>query len=96
MSDTHLPAKSTQQVDNERVRVTEWRIPPGGATGWHTHEFDYVIVPTVGGNLRIETPDGEAVARMVTGESYFRAAGVEHDVINNDDHEIVFIETEVK
>ncbi len=26
-------------IDNERVRVTEWRFAPGAATGWHRHEF---------------------------------------------------------
>ena len=38
-------AKPTVFIDNERVRVTEWRFAPGAATGWHRHEYDYVVVP---------------------------------------------------
>ena len=45
MSDDDLEAVPTVQVDNDRVRVTEWRFAPGTATGWHRHEFDYVVVP---------------------------------------------------
>ena len=28
-----LAAKSEVQIDNEEVRVTEWRLAPGSATG---------------------------------------------------------------
>ena len=46
-----LSAKSDVQVDTPEVRVTEWRLAPGSATGHHTHGMDYVIVPvTVGRN----------------------------------------------
>ena len=38
-------AVGTTQIDNERSRVTEWRFAPGAATGFHRHEYDYVIVP---------------------------------------------------
>ena len=40
MRDDDLEAVPTVQVDNDRVRVTEWRFAPGAATGWHRHEFD--------------------------------------------------------
>jgi hypothetical protein len=39
-------AKCTVHVSNERVTVNEWRFAPGANTGWHRHEYDYVIVPT--------------------------------------------------
>ena len=35
-------------------------------------------------------------AEMIAGVSYFREAGVEHDVQNHGATEIVFIETELK
>ena len=35
-------------------------------------------------------------AALVTGRSYARKAGVEHDVINANPHEFVFIEIELK
>ena len=28
------------QIDDNRVKVTEWRFPPGGETGWHHHATD--------------------------------------------------------
>ncbi|MSP82757.1 MAG: cupin [Alphaproteobacteria bacterium] len=90
------PAKSTVQVDNDRTRVTEWRFPPGAATGWHRHGFDYVVVPMTTGVLRLEGPDGTRDAQLTAGSAYFRALGVEHDVINASPHEFVFVEVEFK
>ena len=46
-------------IDNERVRVTEWRFAPGAATGWHRHEMDYVVVPMADGVLELVEPGGE-------------------------------------
>ena len=92
-----LPAKSRVQIDNSQVIVTEWRIPPGGATGFHRHAMDYVITPIIGGTLTIVDAAGVAgAAEMVAGESYIREAGVEHDVQNAGATEIVFIEVELK
>lgn len=87
---------ATLQVDNDRVRVTEWRFAPGAATGWHRHEFDYVVVPLMDGRLRLETGKGDVVSMLKAGSSYFREAGVEHDVINDGDSEFAFVETEIK
>ncbi len=85
------------QVDNDRTRVTEWRFAPGAATGYHRHEFDYVVVPQTTGKLKLIGPDGDAtLADLTAGQSYFRQAGVEHDVINASDHEFVFVEIEFK
>ena len=39
---------------------------------------------------------GSQAAEMIAGVSYFREAGVEHDVQNHGATEIVFIETELK
>jgi quercetin dioxygenase-like cupin family protein len=90
-------AVPTVQVDNDRVRVTEWRFPPGAATGWHRHEMDYVVVPLCAGTLRLVNADGEEVdAQLEAGQTYAREAGVEHDVINPTDTEFAFIEIELK
>lgn len=89
-------AVPTVQVNNARVRVTEWRFAPGAATGWHRHEFDYVVVPMMDGRLRIEGRDGATFSEMKAGGSYFREAGVEHDVVNDGDAEFAFVETEIK
>ncbi len=95
MSET-MSATPTQQIDNDRVRVTEWRFRPGEATGWHVHEYDYVIVPSLDGTLRIVDGTGEQLAELKAGVSYYRAAGVEHDVINAGEGEMAFVEIEIK
>lgn len=89
-------ASPTVQIDNERVVVTEWRFPPGAETGWHRHGHDYVVVPLTNGALRLETPEGERESPLKIGQSYTRPAGVEHNVINANEHEFVFIEIELK
>ena len=87
----------TQLIDNERVRVTEWRFRPGEATGWHRHEYDYVVVPVTTGQLHLKEPDGERTIDIVLGTPYFREEGVEHDVINpSETDDVIFIEVEMK
>lgn len=90
-------ATASIQVDNERTRVTEWRLPPGAATGFHRHEMDYVVVPLTAGHLVVADKSGNrSSGEMKAGVSYFRNAGVEHDVINANNFEFVFIEVEYK
>ena len=89
-------AVATRQLDNDRVRVTEWRFAPGAATGYHRHELDYVVVPLTAGRLLLVEPDGERFAELAVGQSYTRQAGVEHDVVNANDHDFAFIEIELK
>jgi quercetin dioxygenase-like cupin family protein len=90
-------AVPTVQADNERVRVTEWRFAPGAETGFHVHEMDYVIVPCLTGRLKLVSPSGEgSFAELTQGGSYFRKAGVHHNVINANDFEFAFVEVELK
>jgi beta-alanine degradation protein BauB len=89
-------SSSTVLIDNDAVRVTRWRFAPGAATGWHRHEHDYVIVPLTDGTLRLVEPDGERDSVLEVGAPYFREAGVEHDVVNANDHEFTFVEVELK
>lgn len=89
-------AVPTIQVDTERVRVTEWRFAPGAETGWHRHDRDYVVVPMTTGQLRIDTGGAETVAELVVGQSYARRAPVEHNVVNANPYELVFVEVELK
>jgi len=96
MQTQRAQAQPTVQVDNSRVVVTEWRFAPGAETGWHRHGFDYVVVPLTDGKLLLETPDGERISELKTGQSYARQAGVEHNVINANDHVFAFIEIELK
>jgi beta-alanine degradation protein BauB len=89
-------AKPTVRVENERVRVTEWRFVPGAETGWHRHQFDYVVVPQTTGKLQLEAKDGTTIASLTAGQPYFRNAGVEHNVVNANEHDFVFVEIEIK
>ncbi len=89
-------AVPTVQIDNDRVRVTEWRFAPGASTGFHRHEMDYVVVPMLDGKLRLVEPQGTREVALKAGVSYSRPAGVEHDVINANDYEYVFVEVELK
>ena len=91
-----LRAVATVSVDNARVRVTEWRFAPGATTGFHRHEWDYVVVPMTTGKLAVTGPAGDSVNDLVTGQPYFRPAGAEHDVHNVNAYEFVFIEIELK
>lgn len=96
MPETRVAAIATIQIDNERVRVTEWRFAPGTETGWHVHPTDYVVVPMTTGELGLETMDGVSVNSLRAGVSYTRVAGSEHNVFNDADSEFVFVEIELK
>ncbi len=89
-------ATATVQIDNERVNVTEWKFAPGAETGWHRHQHDYVVVPQTTGKLLLKAKGGDSVSELKAGKSYFRKAGVEHNVINASDGEFAFIEIELK
>lgn len=89
-------ARATVKVDNAAVRVTEWRFAPGEATGHHRHEYPYVVVPLTTGALAIVTADGRTESALTAGDPYFRPAGAEHDVVNPNAFEFVFIEIEIK
>jgi beta-alanine degradation protein BauB len=90
-------AVPTIQIDNERVRITEWRFAPGAETGAHVHQMDYVVVPGGDGRLKLVSPEGqETFSELKRGVSYFRKAGVHHNVINANDFEYAFVEIELK
>lgn len=90
-------AVPTVQVDDDRVRVTEWRFAPGAETGFHVHEMDYVVVPLGNGRLKLVSPaNEESFADLKHGGSYSRKAGVHHNVINANDFEFAFVEIELK
>ena len=96
MSSTDRPlAISTVQIENDLVRVTEWRFAPGTSTGFHRHLHDYVVVPMTTAPLRILAATGETIGELVAGQAYFRSAGAEHEVVNDNEVEVVFVETEL-
>lgn len=96
MSANPTQATPNVQIDNERVIVTEWTFEPGAETGWHRHGYDYVIIPGRDGKLLLKSEDGEVVADLKAGQSYYRSVGVEHNVVNVNDFEFSFVEVELK
>ena len=90
-------AKANIQIDNERVRVTEYSFNKNEETGFHVHQWDYVIIPQTDGLLLlINDNDDETTATLVKGQPYYREAGVSHNVINIGKEKLVFIEIEIK
>ena len=91
-----INAVATVCIDNDRVRVTEWRFAPGAHTGHHRHEYPYVVVPLTSGSLAARAANGETTSTLTAGAPYYRDAGVEHDVVNSNPGEFVFVEIELK
>jgi len=74
-----ISAKSDVQVDTPEVRVTEWRLAPGSATGHHIHEMDYVIVPVTSGEMTIVAPNGYCPFILpMSGRSWKSTTGIIH------------------
>ncbi len=96
MNQPRPSVQATVQIDNAQVIVTELRFSAGAETGWHRHGYDYVIVPQHSGQLSIEDAQDNKLVTLEAGKSYYRPEGVEHNVINNNDHEFILIEIELK
>ena len=90
-----MRATSHVQVENEWVKVTEWRFAPGAETGHHVHAYDYVVVPLTSGVLRLEDDAGTKDAQLTGGAAYAREKGVAHNVINVNSFEFRFLEIEM-
>ena len=90
-------AKANVCIDNKRIRVTEYSFNDNDETGFHVHQWDYVVVPQTNGKLLLIDQNGvETTATLVKGQPYYREAGVSHNVINNGKEVLVFIEIEIK
>ena len=90
-------AVANVQIDNEKIRVTEYSFNKNEETGFHIHQWDYVIIPQTNGQLLlIDDNEVETAAKLIKGEPYYRKAGVSHNVINNGKQKLVFIELEIK
>lgn len=90
-----VKATAHVQLENEWVRVTEWRFAPGTETGHHVHDYDYVVVPLTSGVLRLEDRAGASEAQLTSGVAYARRKGVAHNVINANAFEFRFLEIEI-
>ena len=91
-----IPARPTVQHDDADVRITRWDFEPGAVTGWHEHGWPYFVVMLKAGTLRIHDGTNITDVPLAEGQSYGRAAGIRHDVMNGSDHPIAFVEIEIK
>ena len=87
---------STLLVEDKKVRVTRFDFEPNQETGWHIHEYDYVITAITDCFMVIQHPDGTQTRSEVhAGSAYSRNAGVRHNVINDSERQMSFIEIEI-
>lgn len=91
-------ARSETSVDDQRVRVTTWTFAAqNDDTGFHTHEYDYIVVPVTGGTFTVIAED--ETSRQMTqraGVPYPGTAGTAHNVIHSGEAPAVFVEIELK
>ncbi len=88
-------AQYTILTDLPEVRVAEWRNAPGNETGQHTYPKAGGMIALSNGTLT-QDADGERTRTIERGKSYTRPPGVEHNVRNRTDDEIVTISIDAK
>jgi quercetin dioxygenase-like cupin family protein len=67
-------APPTVRLENDKVRVVEFRLAPGDKTTMHTHPEPYVAYVLGSARVKISFPDGKSVdAQMKAGEVLWRA-----------------------
>lgn len=90
-------AVAFQMIDDDHIRVTRFEFEPGAETGWHRHEYDYVVTALEDCAMLLEEPGGGTrTVDIPKGTAYQRQAGVEHNVINRGDVPMSFVELELK
>ena len=89
-------AKAKVLINNDKVKVTEWNFEVGDSTGHHIHEYNYIVIPMLDGELKIVDKDNnETISNLTKGGAYYREKGVEHNVLNNNNNPYSFIEIEL-
>ena len=90
-------AKSKVLIENDKTIVTEWSFDVGDSTGIHTHEYNYIVVPMLDGELKvIDKNNHETISKLTKGVAYYREKGIKHNVFNNNNFPYSFIEVELK
>ena len=70
-------ANSKVLVKNDKVIVTEWSFEVGDSTGQHKHQYNYVVVPMLDGELKIiDKENKETISKLSKGVAYYRDKGV--------------------
>ena len=65
-------ASANIQIDNERIRVTEYSFNRNEETGFHIHQWDYVVIPQTNAKLLlVDEHLFETTSTLVKGEPYY-------------------------
>lgn len=89
-------ASSEVRLENGHVRVVENVYPPGAESPLHTHDFARVVYVLDGGELELETEDGQTTRiRIEPGQTVWQPAET-HVVRNVGRTAVRLLETEVK
>lgn len=97
MSPNETPPPKGQNLEifvDSKTRVTRHTLLPGQSTGSHSHEFDYVVVPVLGGTVLVEIETSSFEFTLTAREPYSRESGVIHSLTNISDSIIDFFEVE--
>lgn len=100
---TAAPDHHDVLFENDRVRVLDSRVPPGGSTPLHTHKWPGVLYVIgfsdfvrrdAAGEILLDSRDSEQ--RPASGEAFWSDPLQPHSVTNVGDAEIRIISVEVK
>lgn len=94
MTDHEALGTSIILSEQDDFRISRHTLQPGESTGWHTHEYDYVVVPVSSGSLTIDTSEDRTEFNMRAREPYRRGSGAIHNLTNNGANVVEFIEVE--
>lgn len=93
---SHSPDQFELLVENDHVRVVQYRLNPGESDVWHTHPAKVSVVVS-GGTLLITTADGEAFeVEEETGSASWMTRLGEHFATNIGDSPVHIVLIEVK
>ena len=88
--------KANVLIDNDKVKVTDWSFEIGDSTGHHVHEYNYIVIPMLNGELKIlDKNNVEAISKLSKGGAYYRDKREEHHVFNNNNSPYSFIKIEL-
>lgn len=83
--------------ENDRVKIWNLIIEPGGSCPWHLHERDYVTVRVAGDPTILELEDGTTVpGSSGAGQSQYHTDHKVHRILNHNDSEYENILIELK
>ena len=89
-------AQADIRLENDHVRVVQNRYAPGAESPLHTHKYPRVVYVLAGGEVELETADGQQTrVRLEPGQTIWRPAET-HIVRNVGRTTVRLLETEVK